>query len=161
MIEKINIPIIDNEIEIKKFAKNYAIKKALLICSIFAIFIFLIFLLGYNLYEGDDYFEKANPGISVVIYLLLCWLAYSHLYRKATLLSTFYKKIMLINDKMIIDCQERLVFEYEQILYFKKDKYSFTIKVKGDKIIIPICCIGNHNYKKLEEALASKNVVIK
>lgn len=161
MTEKINIPIIDNEIEIKKFAKNYAIKKALIICSIFAGIIAATFVLGYSLYKGDDYFEKANPMVSIIIFLLLCWLAYSHLYKKATLLSTFYKKIMLVNDKIIIDCQERLVFEYEQIIYFKKDKYSFTIKVKGDKIIIPICCVGETNYKKLESTLASKNILIK
>lgn len=160
-MEKINIPIIDNEIEIKKFAKNYALKKSLLLCSIFFVFMVIAFIVGYSMYEGDDYFQKSNPLISIIMFLLLCWLAYSHLYRKATLVPTYYKKIILVNENLIIDSLERLVFEYKNIIYFKEDKYSFTLKTKGDKIIIPTCCLKKDDFIKLEEVLVSKNVEIR
>lgn len=161
MVEKINIPILDNEIEMKKFAKNYAIKKSILICSIFFVLMIIAFIIGYSMYEGDDYFERANPAVSFIMFILLCLLAYSHLYNKAKLVPSYHKKLILVNDRIIIDSTERLNYLYEDIIYFKKDKYSFTIKFKGDKIIIPICCVKNDDYIKLEKALASKNVEIR
>ncbi len=160
-MEKINIPILDNEIEIKKFAKNYAIKKSLLICSIFFILMIMAFIIGYSMYEGDDYFEKANPFVSFVMFILLCLLAYSHLYNKAKLVPTYHKKIILISDRIVIDSTERLTYLYDDLKYLKKDKYSFTLKFKNDKIIIPLCCIKNDDYIKLEEVIKNKNIEIR
>ena len=160
-MEKINIPILDNEVEIKKFAKNYAIKKSLLICSIFFILMIIAFIVGYSMYEGDDYFEKANPFVSFVMFILLCLLAYSHLYNKAKLVPTYHKKIILISDRIVIDSTERLTYLYDDLKYLKKDKYSFTLKFKNDKIIIPLCCIKNDDYIKLEEVIKNKNIEIR
>ena len=160
-MEKINIPILDNEVEIKKFAKNYAIKKSLIICSIFFILMIIAFIVGYSMYEGDDYFEKANPFVSFVMFILLCLLAYSHLYNKAKLVPTYHKKIILISDRIVIDSTERLTYLYDDLKYLKKDKYSFTLKFKNDKIIIPLCCIKNDDYIKLEEVIKNKNIEIR
>ena len=160
-MEKINIPILDNEVEIKKFAKNYALKKSLLICSIFFILMIIAFIVGYSMYEGDDYFEKANPFVSFVMFILLCLLAYSHLYNKAKLVPTYHKKIILISDRIVIDSTERLTYLYDDLKYLKKDKYSFTLKFKNDKIIIPLCCIKNDDYIKLEEVIKNKNIEIR
>lgn len=160
-MEKINIPILDNEVEIKKFAKNYAIKKSLIICSIFFILMIMAFIIGYSMYEGDDYFEKANPFVSFVMFILLCLLAYSHLYNKAKLVPTYHKKIILISDRIVIDSTERLTYLYDDLKYLKKDKYSFTLKFKNDKIIIPLCCIKNDDYIKLEEVIKNKNIEIR
>ena len=160
-MEKINIPILDNEVEIKKFAKNYAIKKSLIICSIFFILMIMAFIVGYSMYEGDDYFEKANPFVSFVMFILLCLLAYSHLYNKAKLVPTYHKKIILISDRIVIDSTERLTYLYDDLKYLKKDKYSFTLKFKNDKIIIPLCCIKNDDYIKLEEVIKNKNIEIR
>ena len=88
-MEKLNIPIVDNDVEIKKFARDYAMKKGTVICSIFCLVMFIIFVIGYSIYDGNDYFEKSNPFITLIIILLLCYLAYSHLYRKGSLVSTF------------------------------------------------------------------------
>jgi len=160
-MEKINIPILDNEVEIKKFAKNYALKKSLIICSIFFILMIIAFIVGYSMYEGDDYFEKANPFVSFVMFILLCLLAYSHLYNKAKLVPTYHKKIILISDRIVIDSTERLTYLYDDLKYLKKDKYSFTLKFKNDKIIIPLCCIKNDDYIKLEEVIKNKNIEIR
>ena len=160
-MEKINIPILDNEVEIKKFAKNYALKKSLIICSIFFILMIIAFIVGYSMYEGDDYFEKANPFVSFVMFILLCLLAYSHLYNKSKLVPTYHKKIILISDRIVIDSTERLTYLYDDLKYLKKDKYSFTLKFKNDKIIIPLCCIKNDDYIKLEEVIKNKNIEIR
>ena len=135
--------------------------KSLLICSLYFIVMIIAFIVGYSMYEGDDYFEKANPFVSFVMFILLCLLAYSHLYNKAKLVPTYHKKIILISDRIVIDSTERLTYLYDDLKYLKKDKYSFTLKFKNDKIIIPLCCIKNDDYIKLEEVIKNKNIEIR
>jgi hypothetical protein len=57
----------------------------------------IAFIVGYSMYEGDDYFEKANPFVSFVMFILLCLLAYSHLYNK---LIEFHKSFDQLNKQM-------------------------------------------------------------
>ena len=115
----------------------------------------------FYIFYIDDYFEKANPFVSFVMFILLCLLAYSHLYNKAKLVPTYHKKIILISDRIVIDSTERLTYLYDDLKYLKKDKYSFTLKFKNDKIIIPLCCIKNDDYIKLEEVIKNKNIEIR
>ena len=157
----INIPLINNIKEIKKFARRNALNKAFIgLVIVLTIFISL-YVLCYFLIEDWNLLEDGNIVIGSILTVSWTLFLYFETYRRSCQITKYIKKIELRAKRLIIVANANLEYEYNNIICLIKKKDHFIIKVKNANHIIPICAVGINNYLKIEDKLKSFNVPIK
>ena len=153
----ISIPLINNQVEVKKFSNKHALIKSSITLAVI-LFIYSIVIIGCSFIIPDFNFIK-DSNIGLVLFLILAWTGfiYYQTYKKCSIAVKYIRKIELRAKRLIITANSNIEYEYSNIICLVNKKDHFIIKCKNADHLIPMCTIGMNNYKIIEDKFKCHN----